>query len=282
MKIIKKTISIALTLTIMFTFIAVYNLDASAVTSTYQKIGRNIIVDLDDSYLSGNITPENFSRWISHLDDAYDVYYDLVGTKPVNGSKITIKASNQNYGWAWVYGTNTDPTIYWNKDCISAELQLINKNGTWSFGILHEIGHLFDLDGKWNFDAEFWANTKMVYVLETLNGKVWMNNRMYSGAEIAQYYYDGAGSGAYINTLGKSDPTYSNDGLTYMFIQIKNQIGWNAFKSTFRHIIENNINVPQNIKYYMFMSILKNKGNGYDPMSAFNSNQYSVIISNVV
>lgn len=277
MKILKKAISIALTFTIMFTFISVFNLNALAVTSTYQKTGRNIIVDLDDGYLSGNITPQNLSRWISHLDDAYDAYYELVGTKPVNGSKITIKASDENYGWAWVYLSNSDPTIYWKKDYISSELKVINSTDTWSFGILHELGHLFDIDGRWNFDAEFWANTKMVYVLETLNAKVFMNNKLYTGSEITQYYYSGAGDGAYINTLGKSDPTFSGDALTYMFIQLKNQVGWNAFKSAFRYINDKKISVSQNYKFYMFMSILEDYTNGYDPLSIFTNKQFNVI-----
>lgn len=253
--------------------------DLYVTTVGYNKTGRNIKVDLADSYLKGSITPENLTRWIKHLDAAYDAYYDLVGTKPVNGSKITIKASSDNYGWAWVYSSNSDPTIYWKKDYISDELKVINKTDTWSFGILHELGHLFDINDRWNFDAEFWANTKMVYVLETLNAKVLMNNKLYTGAEIAQYYYSGAGSGSYINTLGKSEPTYSGDGLTYMFIHLKNQVGWNAFKSAFRYISDKRIVAPQNYKFNMFMSILKNNSNGYDPMSIFTANQKSVISS---
>lgn len=146
---------------------------------------------------------------------------------------------------------------------------------------MHELGHLFDIDGRWNFDSEFWANTKMIYVLEALNARVLVNNKIRVGGEIVQYYYSESPYGAYINTLGKSDPTFSGDGLTYMFIQLKNQVGWNAFKSAFRYISENNINVQQNMKFYMFMSILKNYTNGYDPLSIFTSKQFYVIKSAV-
>lgn len=253
--------------------------DLHVTTVGYNKTGRNIKVDLADSYLKGSITPENLTRWIKHLDDAYDAYYDLVGTKPVNGSQITIKASDGNYGWAWVYPSNSDPTIYWKKDYISDELKVINNKDSWSFGILHELGHLFDINDQWNFDAEFWANTKMVYVLETLNAKVLMNNKLYTGSEIAQYYYSGAGSGSYINTLGKSEPTYSGDGLTYIFIKLKNQVGWNAFKSTFRNFTENDINVPNHMKLFVFMSVLHNYTNDYNPMSIFSIAQKRVICS---
>lgn len=251
--------------------------DLYVTTVGYNKEGRNVKVDLDDSYLKNSITPENLTRWINHLDDAYDSYYELIGKKPVNGSKITIKASDGNYGWAWVYVTDKDPTIYWKKDYISAELKVINDTDTWSFGILHEMGHLFDFDGRWNFDAEFWANTKMVYVLEDLNASVIMNNKICTGAEIAQYYYSESTYGSYVNTLGKSDPTYSNDGLTYMFIRLKNQIGWKSFKYAFMGFFYGG-NVPSTKegKFDLFMKYLETSGN-FKISDVFTDKQLEVI-----
>ncbi len=251
--------------------------DLYVTTVGYNKTGRNIKVDLADSYLKGSITPENLTRWIKHLDAAYDAYYDLVGTKPANGEKISIVASDENYGALWVYSGR--PTIYWQKNCIKDGLKPVNDYDDWSFGVLHELGHLFDIDGRWNFDAEFWANTKMIYVLESLNARVLVNNKIRVGGEIVQYYYSESPYGSYINTLGKSDPTFSGDALTYMFIQLKNQVGWNAFKSAFRYISDKRIVAPQNDKFNMFMSILKNNSNGYDPMSIFTAKQKSVISS---
>ena len=104
-----------------------------------------------------------------------------------------------------------------------------------------------------------------------------MNNKIRVGGEIVQYYYSESPYGSYINTLGKSDPTFSGDALTYMFIQLKNQVGWNAFKSAFRFINDKKISVPQSNKFYMFMSILGDYTNGYDPLSVFTNKQLNVI-----
>lgn len=72
---------------------------------------------------------------------------------PDEGRKIKIMASEEDYGDMWIDSRSTN--IYWNHNSIVPTLRRINYQDDWSFGALHEIGHLFDPDNTWNFDGEF-------------------------------------------------------------------------------------------------------------------------------
>lgn len=233
--------------------------------ANYNKSGKYIRLDFDDSYLS-EISPENLTKWLNNLDTAYLSYKSLVGKTPENGEIIKVVDSNETHGWAWVYLNRS--TIYWQENWISREFASINETGNWSFGILHEMGHLFDIDSRWNFDAEFFANFKMYYVIETNNGSVEQNYRIYTGNELSNYYEKDA-TESYTKTLSKG--TYAGDGLLYSFIKIKNNIGWEPFKETFTYF--NNLplkDVSSNKidKFNLFMTKLRDYS-GYDVLSTY-------------
>lgn len=50
------------------------------------------------------------------------------------------------------------------------------QHDDWCFGILHEIGHVFNIgDTSWNWNDEMFANFRMHYALEKIMGKyIWM------------------------------------------------------------------------------------------------------------
>ncbi|MEK6968570.1 MAG: M60 family metallopeptidase [Nanoarchaeota archaeon] len=174
-----------------------------------------------------SITDANMKQWVSNLDQVYNAYVDLVGGSPFNGQSIGIM-SVARYPGGWAVSGNP---IQWFNIYINEELARVNT-GDWSFGIMHEISHDFDLGGGiWNFDAEFWANTKMYYAVEMLNAKVNMG-KDYTGSELKNYYKTDAGA-SWDKTLALG--VFSGDGLTYKFIQIRDQIGWDSYKQTFRY-----------------------------------------------
>ena len=188
--------------------------------------GSRIMLFLEPGDLT-NITDGNMKQWVINLDKTYNAYLYLTGYQPYPGQKISILSVTQ-YPGGWAVAGNP---IKWMQTYVGPELARINTSGDWSFGILHEIGHDFDL-AAWNFDAEFWANTKMYYAIETLNGKVWEGSKYYTGSELKTYYQTDAG-GSYDKTLKLG--VYSGDGLTYKFIYIKDQIGLEPFRQTFRY-----------------------------------------------
>ena len=105
------------------------------------------------------------------------------------------------------------------------------EHGTWSFGLMHELGHVFNLgNSSWNWNDEMFANFRMQYGLEQNQGKVWMDERVYTGRESLDMYkkdYD------------KTVYTQVNDnGIHYMLGRLAGPggIGWEPFKSAFREL----------------------------------------------
>ncbi|EPR12591.1 M60 family metallopeptidase [Ruminiclostridium papyrosolvens] len=242
--------------------------DNIEITELERRSGTNLYLDLESNQWS-NFTGTNDTRWIGHLDNAYNKYYELVGTKPFNGANIGIMSSHIYLGY-WAIAGNP---INWNQPYVAEEIGRINLNDDWSFGILHEIGHDFDQE-SWNWDAEFWANTKMYYILEQLGGKVWQNNMYYVGSQLENYYRTDA-SGSYNNSIARG--TYSGDGVTYCFIRIKNTIGWEPFKQTFRYFTSSGVNPSTKVaKFDLFLDKLS-EYSGYNVRSTFLTGELDTI-----
>ena len=231
--------------------------------------GNNIYLNLEITDLT-SITSTNLNKWVNRLDSAYEAYEDLVGFTPYNGEKMGIISTRQ-YPGGWAVAGNP---IKWYQIYVSSELANINNYDDWSFGILHEIGHNFDIEG-WNFNAEFWANTKMYYIVEALNAKKKVNN---TEVELAQLYRAG-----YFDSYTKTilpRTSYHHDALTYCFIRIKDRIGIEPFKATFRHFVNTGENPPTNIaKFNRFLELLQENYNpgGNEVESTFPSGELNYI-----
>jgi hypothetical protein len=183
---------------------------------------------LEDHDLA-SIQPANYTRWLDHLNNTYAAYADLVGTVPYSGDKIQIVSVRHNLG-AWAVAGNP---ILWMQGYIGDELMNINDRDEWSFGILHEIGHDFDIEDRWVWQAEFWANLKMYYVIKTLNGlvyPVYQSEVGYQGVNLRNYYLSQY-------NLQKSQGHLGEDAFTYRFITISEAIGWDPFKQTLRYFL---------------------------------------------
>lgn len=185
-----------------------------------KKAGSHINLYLETQDLSG-ITPANLNNWLANLDTAYNDYAELVGSTPYGGTNIGIQSVKNNPG-GWAVAGNP---IHWYQPYVAQEMTKINNKGDWSFGILHEIGHDFDLDYKWVWNAEFWANLKMYYVVNKRNAIVspGYDGTTYKGSELKNYYF---------NQGSPSNITW--DYMTYRFISIFDSIGWTAVKNTFK------------------------------------------------
>ncbi len=228
--------------------------------SIERKDGSNVYLNLEKTDITENIiSSNNYSKWVNRLDSVYTKYNELVGGVPFNGNKIGIQSVHQEPG-GWAVSGNP---ILWGQGNVKSELQNINNNDTWSFGILHEIGHNFDItyagankdNCGWNFDAEFWANTKMYYAIEQLNGKVSLDSQTYVGSQLMDFYRS-----KYLQGIGNaSKREYNNDSLTFCFIRIKSFIGsWEPFKATFREFLTKGYNPSTRIqKFDKFLEVLQ-------------------------
>jgi len=110
------------------------------------------------------------------------------------------------------------------------------------FGTMHEISHAFHHD-RWNFHAEHFSNFQKVYVLDMMNeldssvnygmmaGYVFRN-----GAEIKDHYW--YHYNRHLNPLAEDKGEYfHHDMITYLFLVIKDRIGWGPFRETFRDFL---------------------------------------------
>ncbi len=178
---------------------------------------------LDSADIQG-IPEEHIQRQLSHLDAVYDAMAELVGHKPFKGAKIAFYASSWYPGGYMVAGN----PIQWHKRYVKEFMQRVSKDDDWGFGHMHEIGHDFDEDGAWNFNGEFWANFKVYYAMEKLGGRA----DGYVGKGQTEYWKK-----QFDKTWANPDPAkrcFSHDGLQYMMILMKDKIGWEPIKKTFR------------------------------------------------
>jgi hypothetical protein len=223
--------------------------------------------------LMNHITTDNMKKWMGRLDQSYEAYRELVGTAPFDGVKTDIMSTHKTPAWA--YSGNP---IKWNQDYIPEALQKINNEGDWSFGMLHEIGHNFD-KSNWEFNAEFFANMKMMYVMDRLNAKVKLGNLTYTGNEIEKYYKTDSGY-SFDKTIAQGK--YHHDGLTYCFFRIKNRIGWEPFKRTFRHFTSTGENPDVTMKFDRFLALLQENYHpgGNEVTSTFLADELNLIRNN--
>jgi hypothetical protein len=174
-----------------------------------------------------------YAAWRTKMDTAYANMLNLTGEAPYNGEKITIQSTRDPMPGVWAYAGNP---IRWSKSGVTSQILAINADDDWSYGILHEIGHDFD-SARWNFDAEFFANLKVTYVVDTNPAaRVWtalIDSVPYINSSNLLAFYKTYAPGSYDKTVALG--TYDNDGLNYTFLKIKNQIGWEPFRQTFRY-----------------------------------------------
>jgi len=215
------------------TTLKVSNYDGSEYDNVRES--KHFIFEIPYSYLQNHISPTNLQRWLSHLDAAYEAYGVLLGNHfPCNGEKLhIIEATGTMYGWAWVYGGQ--PYINWNPDCITSELNTIDEFDNWSFGILHEIGHLFDKDSEpnWFFNPEITANLKVIYAIAVLSGCHYdIGGYRYSLQDMYDYFYN-------YSVQDNGDDDRYTDKITLGFINVANMYGWNVFTQTFNSYWDN-------------------------------------------
>ncbi|MCL2511317.1 MAG: leucine-rich repeat protein [Bacteroidales bacterium] len=188
---------------------------------------EHFIFEIPCIYLKHHISPANLQRWLSHLDAIYEAYAELVGGVPCNGEKIRIvKVSGVSY-WAAAHIGGCE--IFWNSSYITSTLDKIDEFDDWNFGILHEIGHLFDKPSEpnWIYHAESTATFKAFYALDVipdcqfeLRGLKTSLQEMYDDIYGLLIQYEG------------EDDLYI-DKITLTFINIAQLYGWEAFKQAY-------------------------------------------------
>ena len=198
--------------------------DGLAITRLRRREGlKHYLVVEEEDIVSSGISTKELGQWQHNLDAAYDAYADLVGGVPFEGQRIGIVSVRQ-YPGGWAVAGNP---IQWHRPYVRRTFEAIRQEGDWSFGILHELGHDFDLKYRWVWDAEFMANFKMEYVVEKLDAVVRAGESFRRGKELSGYFcreYD----------QHRRDNQFHMGVLHLRLAELRNDHGWGPFKVTFR------------------------------------------------
>ncbi len=194
----------------------------------YTRQSEHIVLYLDPAKVS--ITDEQIQRWLSVLDKTCDAYEDLVGGVPYEGRKIAILNTPGIEPGYWALAGNP---ILWNSNvAVSTLLERTVVHDDWGFGILHEIGHVFNIgNSRWNWNDEIFANYRMSYALEMLDGTMSQRDVCYRGADNINYYKI-----SYDETIGVGIPKKNGDAIHYTLLRIKEKYGWDVYKKAFREL----------------------------------------------
>ncbi|WP_108821144.1 M60 family metallopeptidase [Dysgonomonas sp. Marseille-P4361] len=196
------------------------------------------MVDVDKK----SISDEEIQSWVTKLDLIYKSYEKLIGGVPYQGKKLDILTTPGVEKGYWALAGNP---ILWNNNVKIAEsLEKYRDNDDWSFGILHEIGHVFSVGtamgcNYWNWNDEIFANFRMSYAIEDCGGTVSQRDVLYKGRDIIDYYkifYD--------ETLGQKIAKNNGDALHYTFLRIKEKYGWEVYEKAFKKLYDCN-NMPE-------------------------------------
>jgi len=169
---------------------------------------------------------------MTNADTAFDLMQDLVGTPSSLGNSFNVGTSGSlgTTEGGTIVAVSGNPIKYVEGFFNEHLLFLTKKSNTILRVLLHEMGHNFD-SPRWNFEPECLAELKTAYVFEKGNHTFTQGRLTYSGSNVKNFY--------------KTHPIYGYDdsvannqyncwGLVYNILKIKDTIGWEPFKQTFR------------------------------------------------
>ena len=211
------------------------------VNEMYMRESEHMRIWIEPSKVTTSGT--NIDKWLKEVDGMYEAYKDLVGAVPHEGRKLGILTTRGMYSGYWavagypiIWGANTKaPEDHFTE---------LEKLGTISFGLMHEVGHVFNVnytfDGvryysNWNWNDEMFANFRMHYGLEKVGAKVFMTpegesaSQLFTGAEILNFY-------KYSYDMTLPSGKLNDNGIHYLLANLSQSIGWEPFKRTFREI----------------------------------------------
>lgn len=176
--------------------------------------------------------------WLAKLDKVYDAYTELFDFfVPFGGRKMIVLSKVID---AWAYAGYP---IQWNRDYVASTLDEVARYDNAVFGIMHEMGHNFAPgnyvtgaydhgNGEWNWNEELFANFRMYYALCRTGYSVYLNNTVYTGAQISDMYRK-----SYEETLARGIAA-DGDGLMYVMTRMADTEGWEPFRKTFRELYD--------------------------------------------
>lgn len=258
--------------------------------------------------VDGGLNRAEIKTWINYMEKAAGYFEELTGNCPFKDF-LTIQITNfeKNY---WGYIINND-NIYLNLKYFSDESKLMKE--MWedgliniSFGVLHEMSHIFDYKGEnengqsirqnWNKYgmSEDWADIKLPYILyrfyQDYPNKIFVGgyytennikyaftgneyeNRIPNNTDYKLVYIDKFYSYKY--NLNNSESRIFNYSLAHL--NLVKKYGWDIYKNTFcafQQMDDEIVPETRVAKFYLLLNFLaKYSDIEYDDITQFISN----------
>ena len=248
-------------------------------TDMYLRESDHVKLMIPKNKIPSGMSDADIDVWLGNLDKVYLAYKELFsGRTPWGGIRMKIRSASI---WAWAFAGNP---IQWNINYITSELTNIKKNGDWSFGLMHEIGHNFashigTANYAWNWDEEMFANFRMAYAMLTVPGaKMYQSGIAYT-SNVADYY-----KLSYNKTIGKG-LAGSGDAIQYTLHRVVDKYGWEPFIKAFDYLYDLEPGLPSGSsgwtkwqKFNFFFDTLNNyTPGGEDVRSTYTTQELSLI-----
>ncbi|RYG33797.1 hypothetical protein EON81_17245 [bacterium] len=203
--------------------------------------GKTVGIAFQESRFKTFKTSKRALDWI---DRCYQSMIDLTGEKPFGGRIMIFKESPAHPWWAYA-----GEEMILNGDYVGETISEFDK-GLISFGWVHEVGHNFDTLGDWYIwngpAAEFQANFKLCYALESLGDGVLLNlkgvtpvygrgavNRPTKPSQLIDSFFMPFGDPYLADPTRKWD-SMTSDEIHSFYMRIEKGYGWEPFKGMYR------------------------------------------------
>ena len=132
--------------------------------------GKHVNIELIPSHFQKNPVEKKMLR---ALDKCYSAMRDLTGYTPDDGKPVLYREIPKAGFYGGVMGAGKE--VMMNTTYIDDAIKMFG-DGQVAFGWAHEMGHYFDILGKWYFwdgaTCEWQGNWKLSYAIETVPLKI--------------------------------------------------------------------------------------------------------------
>ena len=238
-------------------------------------LGKTKVVELQLPQDIDRVLPmSRLQLWADQLEIAYSAFQSLTGFCPFRSIKVEAYVPSPYEGYAgWVFPDSN--VIHVAPDFLRKDLERMGRRAVdWNFCVLHEMGHIFDFGMPWNFEAELMTDLKVAYVMEACNAAAapaeFPATTCFYGKDIKQAYAQ----------LGKDlSVDYDVFSCAKRFLDIKDKIGWEPFRQTFRYLYQNRnayTDISKGERFELFLKTL-HRFSGQDIKKEFTQAELSAI-----
>lgn len=254
----------------------------------------NVVVRLNpDIKTRAKVTDEMLQTWANNLDDAYNHFIDL--TSYVAYESIVVKAyePSPHIGYVWNstehYNVITIAESFMASDLSKMATRWRKENVVdWNFCALHEMGHMFDNQQPWYFEAEMMTDLKVAYVLQAGGGCAAPSEYAYQS-----YFYADKQEGhkqveeCYLGLSKDKKPIgqtleYGAYSAALKFVEIQRVIdddNWTVFKKTYAELHKEGQTTYKSYERFTHFVEVLSKHSGKDVRALFTDEEWNVFMT---